>query len=335
MTDRILTLFCLVDGEATCNAFSVEIDRSKTVDGLKKLIKAEKTNSFHDVDANELTLWKVSVPIPRHDDIIPILVSNVKGDRENLSPAIHLSKVFSQELPEETVHVIVQRPPPALRTIKKFQNNDMITFFGVSGCGKTRAVVEMLAQNWGFYLNGSQADRGCLLISRLMVLKYCLSLGRHDTFTCDQWMLLQVCPGAFDESVSDIFDNVFRIVLNAYHDQTPAIPLLSLELLLQDRFRLVQDLISSFASDSLTKKLLVVLDEAQTLSDHGREFFISSADPRDMRSILSPIIHGLRNISKSRQDYCVVTCGTGIGADELEILVGSGGIAATLDQIDH
>ncbi|KAG0007905.1 hypothetical protein BGZ81_004500, partial [Podila clonocystis] len=36
----------------------------------------------------------------------------------------------------------------------------MITFFGVSGCGKTRAVVEMLAQNWGLYLNGSRADRG-------------------------------------------------------------------------------------------------------------------------------------------------------------------------------
>lgn len=127
----------------------------------------------------------------------------------------------------------------------------MITFFGVSGCGKTHAVVEMLAQNWGSYLNGSRADRGSkdvttlfesaqkmptryfssdkvqnglnvqtitgrLLISRLMVLKYCLSLGRHDTFTCDRWMLLQVCSGAFDEPVSDVFDDVFRIILNAY-----------------------------------------------------------------------------------------------------------------------
>jgi len=194
----------------------------------------------------------------------------------------------------------------ALNTIKKFQNNDMITLFGVSDCGKTRAVVEILAQNWGFYLNGSRAYRGskdvttlfesaqkipiryfssdkvqnglniqtitgCLLISRLMVLKYCLSLGRHDTFTCDRWMLFQVYPGAFDEAALDVFDDVFRIVLNAYHHQTPAIPLPSLERLLQDRFRLVQDLISSFASDSLTKKLFIVLDEAQTLSDHGRD----------------------------------------------------------------
>ncbi|KAK3838749.1 MAG: hypothetical protein JOS17DRAFT_813362 [Linnemannia elongata] len=179
-----------------------------------------------------------------------------------------------------------------------------------------------------------QTITGCL-ISRLMVLIYCLSLGRHDTFTCDRWMLLQVCPGAFNEAVSDVFDDVFRIVLNAYHDQTPAIPLPSLERLLQDRFRHVQNLISPFASDSLTKKLLGVLDEAQTLSDHGREYFVSSADSRDLRSILSPITHGLRNFSENGQDYCMVICGTEIGADELEVLVGSGGIAATLDQIDH
>ncbi|KAG0180704.1 hypothetical protein DFQ28_002787, partial [Apophysomyces sp. BC1034] len=133
-------------------------------------------------------------------------------------------------------HQTTTTPPSvtALNMIKKFQNNDIITFFGESGCGKTRAVVEMLAQNWGFYLNGSRGDRGSkdvttlfetalkwperyglankaqnslnvqeitnyLLISRLMVLQYCLSLGLHDTFTCERWMLLQVCPGAFDK----------------------------------------------------------------------------------------------------------------------------------------
>jgi len=131
-------------------------------------------------------------------------------------------------------------------------------------------------------------------------------------------MLLQVCPGVFDKAISDVFDNVFREVLMAYHDQTPVISLLSLESLLQDRFRLVQDLISSFTADYLTKKLLIVINEAQNLSNR-----------------ISPIIHGLRKISESEQDYCVVTCGTGNGADELEILVGSGGIGATLDKIDH
>ncbi|KAF9176748.1 hypothetical protein BGZ51_009713, partial [Haplosporangium sp. Z 767] len=290
------------------------------------------------------------------------------------------SRTFAQESAQPALYLLHPRRPhqttttppsaAALHTIKKFQNNDMITFFGVSGCGKTRAVVEMLAQNWGFYLNGSQADRGskdvttlfesaqemparylssdkvqnglniqamtrCLLISRLMVLQHCLSLGRHDTFNCERWMLLQVCPGAFDAAVPDIFNIVFRAILRAYHDQTPALPLSNLGILLQDRFSQIQGQISSFSSDSVTNKFLVILDEAQTLSDHGRDCFVSHANSRDFRSILSPIIHGLRSISGSEQDYCVVTCGTGIGADELEILASSGGIAANLDQIDH
>ncbi|KAG0364211.1 hypothetical protein BGX24_004729, partial [Mortierella sp. AD032] len=178
---------------------------------------------------------------------------------------------------------MITTPPSvaALHTIKIFQDNDMITFFGVSGCAKTRAVVEMLAQDWGFYFNGSQADR------------------------------------------------------DAYPDQTPVIPLASLERLLRDRFRQVQGQISLITFESLTNKSLVVLDEAQTLSDHGRGCFVSHADPNDLRSLLSPIVHGLKNISKDVQDYCVVTCGTGFGADELEILVSSGGIALNSDQIDH
>ncbi|KAF9316612.1 hypothetical protein BGZ91_005521 [Linnemannia elongata] len=148
-------------------------------------------------------------------------------------------------------------------------------------------------------------------------------------------MLLLVCPGVFDAAVSDVFDTVFRTILYAYYDQTPALPLLSLTILLQDRFRQLQGLITSFISDSRTNQLLVVLDEAQILSDHGRECFVSRADPSDLRSILSPIINGLRNISESESDYCVVTCATGIGADELEDLTNSGGIAGDLDQLSR
>ncbi|KAF8944066.1 hypothetical protein BGZ47_004697 [Haplosporangium gracile] len=149
-----------------------------------------------------------------------------------------------------------------------------------------------------------------------MVLQHCLSLGGHNTFTCDRWMLFQVCPGAFDAA-------------------TPPLPVLSLKILLQDRFRQAQGQISLFSSDSLTNKLFVVLDEAQALSDYGRDSFVSRADSRDLRSILSPIIHGLRRISESGRNYCVVTCGASIGTDEIEILASSGGIAANLDQIDH
>ncbi|KAF9555653.1 hypothetical protein EC968_008795, partial [Mortierella alpina] len=35
--------------------------------------------------------------------------------------------------------------------------------FGVSGCGKTRAVIELLSQHWGFYFNASSDDWGSSL----------------------------------------------------------------------------------------------------------------------------------------------------------------------------
>ncbi|KAG0285650.1 hypothetical protein BGZ97_007715, partial [Linnemannia gamsii] len=109
MTDNPLTLFCLVGGEARCQAFSVDIDASKTVDHLKKFIKAEKTNNFSDADADQLTLWRVSVAITDDDEELPILLDSV--NKKKLGPATRISKVFTEELPEETIQIIVKRPP--------------------------------------------------------------------------------------------------------------------------------------------------------------------------------------------------------------------------------
>ncbi|KAF9167590.1 hypothetical protein DFQ26_003933 [Actinomortierella ambigua] len=111
-TPTTLTLFCLVDGEATSNAFSVKAPSSGTVDDLKKLIKAEKAISFSDIDADELTLWRVSIPASEDDDETSILIDNIISDhKKKLNPLTRLTKVFPEELPEETIHIIVQRPP--------------------------------------------------------------------------------------------------------------------------------------------------------------------------------------------------------------------------------
>ncbi|KAG9063234.1 hypothetical protein KI688_004838 [Linnemannia hyalina] len=59
--------------EATSQALSVEIN-PKTVDGLKKVIKAEIPDTFNRVDAKDLTLWRS---------------------------------------PKKTIHITVQRPPSA------------------------------------------------------------------------------------------------------------------------------------------------------------------------------------------------------------------------------
>ncbi|KAF9979639.1 hypothetical protein BGZ65_006235 [Modicella reniformis] len=80
-----LTFFCAVDGDST--PFAVKAKSTDSVHDLKKAIKTEKTNDF---------------------------------SGKKLGPATRLSKVFPEELPEETIHIIVQRPPQGLEVIPPF-----------------------------------------------------------------------------------------------------------------------------------------------------------------------------------------------------------------------
>ncbi|KAH7028690.1 hypothetical protein BKA57DRAFT_511482 [Linnemannia elongata] len=91
MSDNHLTLFCLVNGEAT--PFSVEVDPSKTVDHLKKAIKAEKTNVLGDVDADEFTLWHVSIPIPPPKERKPVFLLEAESPTE-LDPSDNIEDAF-------------------------------------------------------------------------------------------------------------------------------------------------------------------------------------------------------------------------------------------------
>ncbi|KAG0249364.1 hypothetical protein BGZ95_007572, partial [Linnemannia exigua] len=123
MTDNHLTLFCLVDGETTSNAFPVEIESSKTIGDLKKLIKTETPDTFSGVDAKDLTLWRVSISVAddNHDDNddddddedLPILLDNVlKNDKKRLKAVTQMvTDVFGYRPVENTIHIIVQRPP--------------------------------------------------------------------------------------------------------------------------------------------------------------------------------------------------------------------------------
>ncbi|KAG0351443.1 hypothetical protein BG005_009051 [Podila minutissima] len=117
MTDTF-RLFCLLDGESTSNAFPVVIESSETVGELKERIKAKKTSVFHDVDADHLTLWCVSIPDPDDDDNkndVHIHVDNMpdKG-RTKLKATHELSDIFQEKPAKRTIHIIVKRPPQKL-----------------------------------------------------------------------------------------------------------------------------------------------------------------------------------------------------------------------------
>ncbi|KAG0367157.1 hypothetical protein BGZ54_004332 [Gamsiella multidivaricata] len=110
-----LKLFCLVEGESTSRAFPLSVPSTQTVGDLKKLIKTEKTIAFSDVDAGRITLWLVTVP--DDTDEVPIRLDSL-NEKKKLRPTSDLSEVFSEGAPKNTIHIIVQRPPPvALATI--------------------------------------------------------------------------------------------------------------------------------------------------------------------------------------------------------------------------
>ncbi|KAG9070410.1 hypothetical protein KI688_009747 [Linnemannia hyalina] len=100
MSNNLLNLFCLVDGEATTNAFPVEIESTKTIGDLKGAILRKKPNDFRDVDANKLSLSRVSI----HDD------GAIHDKTELNNPRALLSTLFAAS-PDDNTYIIVQRPP--------------------------------------------------------------------------------------------------------------------------------------------------------------------------------------------------------------------------------
>jgi hypothetical protein len=104
-----LTLFCIVDCEST--PFPVEIESTKTIGDLKKSIKIEKTNDFNDIDADKLTLWRVSIPVLPKKDRKQISLADVSS-KEELDETDDISDAFDESPPKKTIHVIVQRTLP-------------------------------------------------------------------------------------------------------------------------------------------------------------------------------------------------------------------------------
>ena len=109
-----LNIFCVIEGET--KSFSVDIERTKTVDHLKKAIKADQSPDLDHINPKNLTLWRVSIP---DDDKLPALLAsfteeqnllNFLSDKLKLRPTMKISSVFDAKLPEETIHVFVQLP---------------------------------------------------------------------------------------------------------------------------------------------------------------------------------------------------------------------------------
>ena len=99
-------MLCFVKGNTLANAFPVDINKDQLVSHLKEVIKAKKHKTFHDVKADKLKLWKVSISNDRVN-----LISNLslKNSKELLAIR-KISKYFPDSSLEEHIHVLVEPP---------------------------------------------------------------------------------------------------------------------------------------------------------------------------------------------------------------------------------
>src|SRR5215204_4226318 len=111
-----ITLLCLVKGNTLANAFPVHIDGSSLVGDLKEAIKAKNSQTFANVDAKDIKLWKV----PISDDHVDPLSNPSLEDSDELLAIKKISKYFPDSPPEEHIHVIVS-PPEATATSSREQ----------------------------------------------------------------------------------------------------------------------------------------------------------------------------------------------------------------------
>ncbi|KAG0258557.1 hypothetical protein BG011_003224 [Mortierella polycephala] len=106
---KTLFLFCLISGELASNAFPVKISSDETVGQLKKLIKTEKPNALEGIDAKDLVLWRVTIPVNEYDEDEIITTDKVDAKRL-LKGTETLSKAFKDGAPGDTIHIIITQP---------------------------------------------------------------------------------------------------------------------------------------------------------------------------------------------------------------------------------
>ncbi|KAG0321613.1 hypothetical protein BGZ97_010838, partial [Linnemannia gamsii] len=111
MIDKDLNLSCLVNGDYISKEFTLPMSSTETVGQLRKAIHLSKPIWFKDLEAEDLTLWRVFIPDNIQDSAI---TRDALDDKTELNrPKTLLSLVFPKP-PDDNTYILVDRPPPDL-----------------------------------------------------------------------------------------------------------------------------------------------------------------------------------------------------------------------------
>ncbi|KAF8936567.1 hypothetical protein BGZ47_009441 [Haplosporangium gracile] len=110
MATNTLTLFCLISGDSTSCAFKVRIlDTYADIGDLKKAIIGENPGAFEHIDAKDLVLWRVTIPVNENAGDEHVIKPDDLDDKTKLgNPRTHLSKLFP-ETPDDNTYIVVER----------------------------------------------------------------------------------------------------------------------------------------------------------------------------------------------------------------------------------
>jgi Crinkler effector protein N-terminal domain len=111
-----ITLLCLVKGNTTANAFPVDIEKDQLVGHLKEVIKEKNAQTFANVDAKDLKLWKKEIPDDQ-DDFLSNLTLN---DGDELLATREIGDYWTEKPPKRNIHVLIE-PPESTTTSSREQ----------------------------------------------------------------------------------------------------------------------------------------------------------------------------------------------------------------------
>jgi hypothetical protein len=103
----ILELNCFIHDDDPRHIFPVKIASTESVGTLKEVIMEKNPESFRNVDARSLALWRASTPL---NDGLKENASNIISEEEALSPVQRMSALGDPQ--DGHVHIIVVYDPP-------------------------------------------------------------------------------------------------------------------------------------------------------------------------------------------------------------------------------
>jgi hypothetical protein len=105
----VYTIWCVLADETT--SFSIEIERNKTVDALKKKIREERKNTLANIDAARLKLYYIE--ILDFDKMAPNdkkkKIKDCPKTKPEMASKTKLADIFGDEVKEEA-YIIAQSP---------------------------------------------------------------------------------------------------------------------------------------------------------------------------------------------------------------------------------